>query len=149
VSPPGPRGRTPRPRPLSVPLLLFRGMTKRCPLCGLGRLFRRWFLVKERCPRCNFPLERIEGHWIGAVGMNTVVSFGSMLATIVVGFAVTHPDPPIGTLLVVTLLVALLVPLLFFPFSRTLWSAIDLAMRPPHPDDDIDPDWIPPGRLSR
>ena len=39
---------------------------------------------------------------------------------------------------------ALIVPLAFFPVSKTLWSAIDLAMRPLEPDDDVDPRWIPP-----
>jgi hypothetical protein len=27
--------------------------------------------------------------------------------------------------------------------SKTLWSAIDLAMRPLEPEDDVDPRWIP------
>jgi hypothetical protein len=35
-------------------------------------------------------------------------------------------------------------PVFFFPISRSLWSAIDLAMRPPDPDDDIDPRYLPP-----
>jgi hypothetical protein len=40
--------------------------------------------------------------------------------------------------------VAVVVPLVFFPWSKTLWSAIDLAMRPLEPEDDVDPRWIPP-----
>jgi len=39
---------------------------------------------------------------------------------------------------------AVVVPLAFYPVSKTLWSAIDLAMRPLEPDDDVDPHWIPP-----
>jgi hypothetical protein len=35
--------------------------------------------------------------------------------------------------------VAVVVPLAFYPVSKTLWSAIDLAMRPLEPDDDVDP----------
>jgi hypothetical protein len=41
---------------------------------------------------------------------------------------------------------AVVVPLAFYPVSKTLWSAIDLAMRPLEPDDDVDPRWIPPAK---
>lgn len=137
------------PRPLTTGRLLLRGLTRRCPLCGSGDTFASWFRMRTRCPRCNFPFERIEGHWIGALGMNTVVSFGLLLVTLAVGFVLTWPEPPVVTLTAAGLAVAILVPFLFFPFSRTLWSAIDLLMRPPSPEDDIDPRWIPPVRATR
>ncbi|HLM63197.1 MAG TPA: DUF983 domain-containing protein [Acidimicrobiales bacterium] len=136
----------PNPRPLTLSRLLLRGFAKRCPLCGGGDLFRGWFTMRDRCPRCAFPLERVEGHWLGALGMNTVVSFTALLATVVIGFVVTYPDSPTGLLMAIALAVAVVVPLLFFPFSKTLWSAIDLAMRPVEPDDDVDPAWLPPAR---
>jgi uncharacterized protein (DUF983 family) len=133
------------PPPLTVPRLLARGLALRCPLCGASGLFRRWFALRQRCPRCNFRLEqRIEGHWLGSLGINTIVSFGALFVTMVVGVALAYPDGGLGPLLVVSVLVAVLVPLVFFPFSKTLWSAIDLAMRPLEPDDDVDPRWIPP-----
>lgn len=134
----------PDPRPLTLSLLLFRGFTKRCPLCGGRNLFAGWFHMKDRCPRCAFPLERIEGHWMGALGMNTIVTFFALFTTIVVGVAVTYPDMPTVLLMAIAVTVAIVVPLLFFPFSRTLWSAVDLAMRPLEPDDDVDPEWLPP-----
>jgi uncharacterized protein (DUF983 family) len=133
------------PLPLTVPRLLARGLARRCPVCGASGLFRRWFTLRERCPRCNFALEqRIEGHWLGSLGMNTIVSFGVLFVTMVVGVAIAYPDGGLGPLLVVTVSVAVGVPLGFYPFSKTLWSAIDLAMRPLEPDDDVDPRWIPP-----
>lgn len=135
---------TPRPRPLTVPLLLARGITKRCPLCGGGDLFERWFTMRDRCPRCAFPLERVEGHWLGALGMNTIVAFALLFLTVVLGVVIFYPDIPVVGLMVAVAVVGLVVPLLFFPFSRTLWSAIDLAMRPLEPDDDVDPEWLPP-----
>ena len=136
--------RTDEPRPLTIPLLLRRGLARRCPLCGGGGLFRRWFTVVDRCPRCGFRLERIEGHWIGALGMNTIVTLVAVLVAVVVGFLLTYPDGSIAIALAVIVGTAILVPLAFFPVSKTLWSAIDLAMRPLEPDDDVDPRWIPP-----
>jgi uncharacterized protein (DUF983 family) len=127
-----------------VPLLLTRGITKRCPLCGGGDLFTGWFTMRERCPRCDFPLDRVEGHWLGSLGVNTIVSFGALFATVVAGVVIFYPDIPVLGLMVAVVVVGLVVPLLFFPFSRTIWSAIDLAMRPVEPDDDVDPRWLPP-----
>ena len=132
------------PPELTVSRLLLRGLARRCPLCGGGNLFRRWFTIVDRCPRCGFRLERIEGHWIGALGMNTIVTLVAVLVAVVVGFLLTYPDGSIAVALAVIVGTAILVPLAFFPVSKTLWSAIDLAMRPLEPDDDVDPRWIPP-----
>ena len=43
---------------------------------------------------------------------------------------------PIG---LATVIGALAAPFLFFPFSRTIWSAIDLAMRPLEFDEGVAP----------
>ena len=113
----------------SVRTLLGRGVTKACPACGQRGLFRRWFKMAECCPRCGLKFERIEGHWIGAIGMNTIISF-ALLAVSLVGLLIaTAPESPIWVL-VVSVGVALVFPAFFDPFSRTLWTGIDIAMRP-------------------
>ena len=94
----------------------------------------------ERCPGCGFRFERESGHWIGALGMNTVISFGTLLATIVVGIVLTAPDIAVAPLTLAATAAALFVPVLAFPFTRTLWSAIDLMMRP------LEPGELPPTR---
>jgi uncharacterized protein (DUF983 family) len=132
------------PPPLTTSRLLWRGITKRCPVCGQRGLFRRWFTIVERCPRCDFKLERIEGQWIGALGMNTIVSFGAVLIGVIAVTIATYGGGSITAAVAVVVAIAVVVPLLFFPTSKTLWAAIDLAMRPLEPDDDIDPRWIPP-----
>ncbi|MDP1819456.1 MAG: hypothetical protein Q8K58_06110 [Acidimicrobiales bacterium] len=129
--------------PLSTSRMLWRGFWRRCPLCGSTGCFRTWFDKEERCPRCNFPLKREEGHWIGALGMNTVVTFGLLALTLLVGFALTWEERRALPIFLSAFLVAGLTPVLFFGSSQTLWSAIDLAMRPLEPDDDVDPRWIP------
>lgn len=134
----------PDPRPLTARRLLWRGITRRCPLCGGGDCFTTFFQVKARCPRCNFPIRRDEGHWIGAVGMNTIVSFGVLLITLVTVFALTWNDRRAAPVFISLFLVASIVPLAFFGASQTLWSAVDLLMRPVEPADDVDPRWIPP-----
>jgi hypothetical protein len=107
-------------------------------------VFATWFEVKDRCPRCHYPIRREEGHWIGAIGINTIVTFGALLLTLVVGFLLTWEERRAAPIFVSSFLVAGLTPLLFFGSSQTLWSAVDLAMRPLEPRDDVDPRWIPP-----
>ena len=134
------------PQPLTTTRVVLRGLLRRCPLCGSSGIFEGWFRQVERCPRCNYPTTRVEDQWIGSLGMNIIVSFALLLGVIAVGFAATYPDPPVGVLLVLAVSVAALFPVFFFPISRSLWSAIDLAMRPPDPDDDVDPRFLPPTR---
>ena len=125
----------PVPQPPSGGLAIRRGAIKRCPACGQGKLFRRWFVMVERCPRCGLHFERIEGHWVGAVGINTVVSFAIMLVVLVISMILTFPDFPVVELIAINVAVAALVPAWFYPFSKTLWTGIDLAMRPLEADE--------------
>ena len=70
-----------------------------------------------------------------------------MLVAVVIGFTVTYSSDSTATLgwaVGAVVAVAVVVPLLFYPVSKTLWSAIDLAMRPLEPDDGVDPRWLPP-----
>ena len=134
---------TDAPPPLTTGRLLLRGIAKRCPVCGQSRLFRRWFTIAEHCPRCGFRFERVEGQWLGALGINTTVSFGAVLLAVVAAFIATYDQGSVAVAVGIVVAVAIIVPLAFFPVSKTLWCAIDLAMRPLDPDDDVDPRWIP------
>ena len=122
--------------------MLGRGLIRRCPLCGQNRLFRRWFSLAERCPHCGFRFERIEGHWLGALGLNTIVSFTTLFVVVVVGLVLSHPDYEMPPLLIAAVTTAVVVPLVFFPSSKTLWTAIDLCMRPLEAGEA--PDTLPP-----
>lgn len=110
--------------------MIGRSLLIACPVCRSRGLFHRWFTMVEDCPRCGLHFERIEGHWIGAIGINTIVSFGILLITVVVSLIATFPDFPVGRLMIFAAVVSIIVPSVFFPASRTMWTAIDLAMRP-------------------
>lgn len=79
--------------------------------------------------------EREEGFFLGAF----VVNFGVMLITLAlfigVGVAMTLPDPPPGKLAIGGMVVGVLVPVFFYPMSKTFWSAIDLIMKPLEPQE--------------
>jgi len=46
------------PRPL---IALARGFLKRCPHCGLGRIYTRWATEVKTCPVCGLVYEPTEG----------------------------------------------------------------------------------------
>lgn len=119
----------------SIPRMLLRGLVRRCPLCGSGKLFRWWLVMVDDCPRCDLHFERIEGHWIGAIAINTILDLTVLLGVIVVGAALSYPDPPVSSLMVLAIATAALAPFVFQPVSRTVWTAIDLAMRPLEPGE--------------
>ena len=72
----------------------------------------------ERCPKCNLRFERIEGHWVGAVGVNTIFSFALLFLGLAIFFFVTYPDIPMGGWVFVFAGGYGFVPLLFYPSSK-------------------------------
>lgn len=111
-------------------VLLWRGATRACPVCGRRKLTTRWIVLAGSCPRCGFEFERSPGHFVGAVGMNTIITFGLMLTTITVGILLTLPDVAFWPVTLAGITVAVVVPVLLHPTTKTLWAAIDLALRP-------------------
>ena len=85
--------------------------------------------MERSCPRCQLVFEREEGFFLGAYMINLALVMGAILAVFVVGFATTAPDTPAGKLAAVGGAVGILTPLVLYPFSKTIWCAIDTIMR--------------------
>jgi uncharacterized YccA/Bax inhibitor family protein len=60
--------------------------------------------------------------------MSTAITLASLMAFLVIGFATTLPNPPLVTLAIIGAAVGLLVPIIIYPFTKTLWSAVYLTM---------------------
>jgi uncharacterized protein (DUF983 family) len=110
--------------------MLMRGLVRRCPRCGAGRLFRWWVVARDRCRGCGLRLDRGDGFMLGVIALDTVITSVAFAAYLVVGFVATAPDPPIGALTGGGLALCLMVAVAAHPVAKTLWGAIDLAMRP-------------------
>jgi uncharacterized protein (DUF983 family) len=106
-------------------VVLARAMTRRCPRCGGGGLFRSWFRVNERCPRCGLRLEREEGGFLGAMVINYAVTAAVWLLVLVTWLVLDLPEVHVLALTLTSIGIALVVPLAFYPFSKTLWAGID------------------------
>jgi uncharacterized protein (DUF983 family) len=113
--------------------MVLRGLVHRCPRCGSRHVFKSFFTMKDRCPRCGLKLIRHEGFSLGSTTINMVVTFGLFLLIIVVGTIVTYPHIRVVPVTIAGLAVAIIVPIAFYPSAQTIWSGIDLAMRPLDP----------------
>jgi hypothetical protein len=82
----------------------------------------------EECPRCALPLGQEEGAFLGAMALNYGVAGVLFLTILVVWTALTAPHVPVVPLLAVGLGVTAAAILLFYPFSKTTWAAIDLLL---------------------
>ncbi len=71
------------------------------------------------------------GFELGAVVIATIVTFAAIIVTLAVGLVATAPDFATIPVIVVSLAIAVVVPVIVYPMSYTLWQAIDLIMRPP------------------
>lgn len=67
---------------------------------------------------------------MGAVTINTVVIFVTFLVVFGGSVVATWPDVPWVTVLIVTLALNLAIPTLFYPVSKTVWSALELSWHP-------------------
>jgi uncharacterized protein (DUF983 family) len=121
----------------SLPTMLWRGVRRRCAYCGgRGAFFTGWFTKQERCKSCGIGWHRgYEGFELGAMAISAVVVFGTLIVAVGIGVVATLPDVAVLPLLLILGAGAIVLPILVYPVSYTLWQAVDLAMRPPTPDD--------------
>jgi len=113
-----------------------RALRLRCPHCGGDPIFLTWSHLVPNCPVCGLGLERGEqGYWLGAYFFN-LMAVEVVFSVWFVGFLVfTWPNPPWQLFQVSSIVLMLIVPFAFFPYSKTLFLAFDLLVRPPSEED--------------
>jgi uncharacterized protein (DUF983 family)/predicted RNase H-like HicB family nuclease len=117
-------------------VLLWRALRLRCPNCGGEPLFKKWLQMQERCPVCRMRLERgEEGYQVGAYMFNIVAAELFFAAIFLAILIYRWPAPPWTLLLYGGMVMMVIVPVLFYPFSKDLFLAFDLIFRPPGPED--------------
>ena len=81
----------------------------------------------DDCPRCGLHFEREQGYWAGALAVN-IMATGGLFAVVFIGLlAATIPDVPVLPLLAVLVPIVVIGPIVYYPFSKTVWVAIDRA----------------------
>ena len=124
-------------RPVKRALLLFwRAVRLRCPNCGGRPIFRSWFRMRPYCPSCGLPLERGEqGYQVGSYMFNIIAAELIFVLVFLGVVLITWPSPPWRLLQYGGIVLMILAPVIFFPFSKTLFLAFDLLFRPATRDE--------------
>jgi len=77
------------------------------------------------CPKCDLHFERESGYFAGALAINIMVAGGIFAVVFVALLAATISTVPVAELLAVLVPIVVLVPIIFYPFSKTVWMAVD------------------------
>ena len=83
--------------------LLWRGLARRCPLCGRGPMFDGWYFVA------------------------TEVIFAALMLGVLVA---TWPNPPWSSLFWIGAVQMIVAPIVLYPFSKALWRTRRREARP-------------------
>jgi uncharacterized protein (DUF983 family) len=126
---------TPTP---TVGTRLWRGLRKRCAVCGGGRVFESWFRMKSHCPTCATRFEREAGFFGGALFVNFAFTEIVMFAFLAIATVATLPHPNGRLLILGSVGICVVLPILLYPFSKTTWFAIHLAMEPLDPVEEAE-----------
>jgi uncharacterized protein (DUF983 family) len=109
-------------------------LRRRCPRCGERRIFLTRLQLVERCPRCDLRFERQEGGFLGAMTLNYSIAVVVWIVMLTLTLVFTVPNVPVVPLLIASVAVFVVVPLWFYPRSKTLWAAVEFLIERSDPD---------------
>ena len=111
--------------------MLGRGFALHCPNCGARGMLKGWFHMVDRCPVCGIRIER-EGsdYMAGSLMFNIVLAEMIFGALFVAYLLITWPRPNWDMLEIAAPLGMAIAPFVLFPFSKLVWLAADLGLRP-------------------
>jgi uncharacterized protein (DUF983 family) len=109
-----------------------RALDRRCPYCSSPGIYESYFALRDRCPKCGVRFEREEGYFLGAYALNLIVAefLGLGLAILLI-FKTELRNLPLVWQEVIAVALAIAFPVALFPFTRTIWIALDLTFHPP------------------
>lgn len=104
----------------------------KCPWCGSRRTFiKRWLGRYERCRTCGIRWHREQGFELGPLALNLLVTFLALAIGMIIVFVSTAPDFPVVPMTVGFMVGAVVVPLILYPITNTVWLAVDLLAHRP------------------
>ena len=122
-------------------VMVSRGVRKRCSRCGTKVRFRRYFKLPERCSGCGYVFDREEGFFTGVYlvnyGLTAVVLVLSIFGFILYTVA-TDGGGSTLVFLGIGFLIAIVLPIWFYPRAATIWASLNLLMHPLEPEEEAD-----------
>ena len=97
----------------------------RCPVCGVGALYRGFLKLNDRCGSCSLDFRQEPGYYVGAMWLN----YGATALTGIAGGLLLLGRIPTGALVATLSGWGLVFPILFFHHSRAIWLGGELWLR--------------------
>jgi uncharacterized protein (DUF983 family) len=116
---------------------LERGLRKRCPHCGRGRLFSRAWTHVDACPYCGLVYEKNPGDTWAFTVIGDRIPIGLIIAIIYFGLGAAHRTMALAIIAVIAVLVVWTAPnrwgagIALHYLSRVVWR----DPQDPVPDD--------------
>lgn len=118
--------------------LMVRGLRKRCPRCGEGRLFARWYTLHDRCASCRLAYDAADGDTWAFMYASTAFLTG----VIIVAMLLTTP-PQVWAARLLVFPIAMVVVVGSLPFRKGLAIAFEFLIErrtQTAPDADVERD---------
>jgi uncharacterized protein (DUF983 family) len=100
---------------------------------------KSWFTTNQRCAACGLRFERgrdeEHDYWLGAYTMHFILTEIVFALWLLITILTTWPNPRWTLLLYGGAVLMVVTPIALYPFSKAMWLAIDLLVRPAQPED--------------
>jgi len=117
-------------------LLAARALRLRCPHCGRGAVLGTWGVVRTRCANCGFRFERSDdSYFSGAMFFNLAIAEFLFAVAFLLAIVMLWPNVPWDTIMYVAVIGMLMTPIVLYPFSKVVWLALDVFLRPVTADE--------------
>lgn len=122
--------------PRQAARLFGRALLLRCPNCGGRGLLDGWLKMRVSCPLCGLRIERGEhDYFVGSMMFNFIIGGTLFVGALLLVLVITWPNVPWDVLQYGAPIAVIAVPFVLFPFSKLLWLAFDLMLRPTTPSE--------------
>ena len=108
--------------------ILYRSLRLKCPKCGNSGVRRGWFRSRPACESCGTPFEREPGFFLGALLLNNLMAV--VLTAIVIPSMIAWNVADRLLILGLGAIMAVGLPLLFYPWARSFWLGFDELFDP-------------------
>ena len=101
-------------------------------------MFYRWIKQYEACAFCGLRFDRGEAdYYIGAYTLNLIIAELIVVAGMLIVIIAKWPDVPWKAMPWGLAATAIVGPVVTYPYSKSLWLALDLLFRPADIEDFI------------
>lgn len=107
--------------------LLKRGLLLQCPYCAQGGIIKYPFWIKDCCPKCGYRFAPESGYFVGGYAINLIGA--EIIGLVVIVIILLRSNLSLFQQEALGIGAAILLPIIFFPWSRTLWMALDLSIQ--------------------